>query len=400
MTDIHTPDAELEALMAELDVQSAEIMRDAAEHAPTPTTPAAADADLPSAEDLDDLLVEDAPQTASKPAATVQSTTAAAPMSFADKLREEARKKAAKLEAEDDDGAAAQAADQAKAKAAAEAQAQAAAQAQAQAAAEAARVKTEADAARAKAAAEAVRAKAEADAKAAQERAAQEKADAEAKAAAAAAARADAEAKALALAREKAAAEAAATAAPAKAAPARPTEDTPAGQAPLRFGIDIEQFQSDTRVTEATLDKCMTEQSSLRAFYGAQAAQAEAQASRMKARFEVVEATLVEHHRRALAKLEEKVTEKMVESAVKQDPRWFKARNMMIEAETIASINKSLVDSLRDRKDMLVQLGADRREGMKGQLRLLEQQDERASVADRAAAAAKNALAGVLQKAA
>jgi hypothetical protein len=158
----------------------------------------------------------------------------------------------------------------------------------------------------------------------------------------------------------------------------------------LNFYVDIQSFNRDTKLTEATLDAAMMEQSGLRAFYGSQAAQAEAQHARLKVRFEVLEAKLYDEHRKLLAAGTEKVTEKMVENAVKLDPRWLKGKNTVIEADTIASINKSLVISLADRKDMMVQLGADRREEFKGGVRILAAQDERDSLAERAKAAFKN----------
>ena len=158
----------------------------------------------------------------------------------------------------------------------------------------------------------------------------------------------------------------------------------------LKYYVDVWQFREDTRVAEHILDKCMIEQSGLRAYYGAQAANAEAQAARMKARFEVIEATLYDEHRKILAATGEKTTEKMVENAVKTDPRWLKAKNKVIEAETIASINKSLVESLKDRRDMIIQLGADRRDEFKGAARVLAEQNERESLRDRAIAAASN----------
>lgn len=164
--------------------------------------------------------------------------------------------------------------------------------------------------------------------------------------------------------------------------PRRPTEATGPGN--LQHYVDVDRFRDDTRVTEVNLDQCMIEQSGLRAYYGAQAARAEAQAARVKAKFEVVEATLYDHHRKELAKMGEKTTEKMVENAVKIDPRWIKAKNMVIEAETIATINKSLVESLKDRRDMIIQLGADRRDEYKGAARVLAEQGQRDELRDRA----------------
>lgn len=158
----------------------------------------------------------------------------------------------------------------------------------------------------------------------------------------------------------------------------------------LNFYVDVNQFNRDTKLTEATLDNAMMEQSGLRAFYGSQAAQAEAQHARLKVRFDVLEAKLYDEHRKALAAGTEKVTEKMVENAVKLDPRWVKGKNTVIEADTIAAINKSLGVALADRKDMLVQLGADRREEFKGSARIMAAQDERETIAERAKAAYKN----------
>lgn len=170
--------------------------------------------------------------------------------------------------------------------------------------------------------------------------------------------------------------------------PKRPTEAVTAGANPnLDFYIDVDKFRDDTKVTEATLDACMIEQNGLRAWYGAQAARAEAQAARVKAKFEVVECTLYDHHRKLLAAGSEKVTEKMVEAAVKLDSRWLKGKNLVIEAETIASINKGLVESIKDRRDMIIQLGADRRDEYKGAARVMAEQGQRDSMRDRAVAA-------------
>lgn len=429
-TEIFTPDDELAALMAELDMDAQAMMEEAKKHeansAPAANTPASSAAPANDAAVIDASLEEleaglsevsaAAPQ--KKPEPVIDETLLDVVAGVAAVEQDAANAAAAEMEAARQ-AAQAKAAQGGNPWAAAAAKARAKVNAtpddddpvaalEAQERTAAAKAAEEARAAEAKARDEAARLRiAEQNAKRFQEeeaeRIAAEQAEAEAKAKAAAAqaaaeekaaqerAAAEAKAKAEAIARAKAAADAEQAAA---AAVPRPTADTPASASAgkLRFGIDVEQFQRDTRVTEATLDNCMIEQASTRAFYGAQAAQAEAQASRMKARFEVIEATLYDRHRKALAKAEEKVTEKMVDCAVKQDPNWLKAKNMMIEAETIAAMNKSMVDSLRDRKDMLVQLGADRREGMKGQLRILSEQGDRESIADRAANAAREAM--------
>lgn len=159
-------------------------------------------------------------------------------------------------------------------------------------------------------------------------------------------------------------------------------------KASLEFFVDPATFQKETQVSEINLDKCMMEQNSLRAFYGAQAAYAEAQAARVKTRFEVTEASLYDEHRRGLAASGEKVTEKMVENTVKLDSRWLAAKENLIEADTIANVNKALVMSIVDRRDMIIQLGADRRDENKGAARIME----REQIASRAREAMGSAL--------
>lgn len=154
----------------------------------------------------------------------------------------------------------------------------------------------------------------------------------------------------------------------------------------LQFFIDAKKFIADHGVSLNNLDKCMMEQSGLRAFYGEQAARAEGQFNRIRMRFDVIEAQLYDAHRKALQLGPDKVTEKAVENAVKLDPKWARNKNTVIEAETIATINRSIVDALRDRVSMIMQLGADRREEFKGGARTMASDDAHASVRDRALA--------------
>lgn len=157
----------------------------------------------------------------------------------------------------------------------------------------------------------------------------------------------------------------------------------------MNFYVDPNQFKVDTRISDVELDHCMMEQNSLRAYYGSQAAYAEAQHARIKLKFEILEAKLYDEHRRILLEDGEKVTEKMVENRVKTDPKWFAGKSKVIDAQSIAEINRALVDSLRDRASMLIQLGADRRDEMKGQARTMAGRDADMNLAQRAILAAQ-----------
>ena len=171
-------------------------------------------------------------------------------------------------------------------------------------------------------------------------------------------------------------------------------EDAPAHPNPKRapaldFHIDVDEFRRDTRVSETNLDNCFMEQAGLIAHYVAKHAQSEAQAARTKLQVEIAEAKLYDQHRKELSKGADKVTEKMVENAVRTDPKYAAIHVRLIEAESLAAINKGLVESLKQRRDMLIQLGADRREDGKGTARILAAQVNDANVAARALAAAK-----------
>lgn len=159
-----------------------------------------------------------------------------------------------------------------------------------------------------------------------------------------------------------------------------------------QYYTDPTKFRVETSISDVDLDRCMIEQNGLRSFYGANAARAEAQADRLKLKVDVLEAKLYEEERRLAAEDGEKVTERMLENRVKSNPIWMKAKLAVIDAQGVSGINKALVESLKDRKDMLVQLGADRRGEMQGAVRTMASKDAAQSERDRATEAAQRAF--------
>ena len=149
----------------------------------------------------------------------------------------------------------------------------------------------------------------------------------------------------------------------------------------LEKKLDVEKFVRDTRISEVDLDKAFLEQSSLRAYYGALAAEYESFANRLETVVEAKEAVLAREIRAQALNENKKLSEKMVEELVRSDPKWIKMKNAVYEAQAQATIAKAFVQSLIDRRDMLIQLGADRRDESKGQLRMLEIQKDNAKLA-------------------
>ena len=172
----------------------------------------------------------------------------------------------------------------------------------------------------------------------------------------------------------------------------------------LKYKPNLEVFQRETKITDATIDQCMYDQAPLMAYYTAQHAYAENQLAKVKQGFSTLEAGLYDAYRKHFIAAGEKVTEKAIENAVRMDKKWIKAHLLLIEAQTYADIHKGFVTSMHDRRGMLMQIGADRREEMKGQLRTSnhlspsspvqqEQRQESLTMSQRAQQAALAAMA-------
>lgn len=144
----------------------------------------------------------------------------------------------------------------------------------------------------------------------------------------------------------------------------------------LKYKPDLKAFQSEILVTDANMDKAIREHAGLLAYYIALHAESEAQAKTVKMEFEQLEAGLYDAHRRYSLSLGEKATEKAIENNVRMDKKWKRARKKVIDAEQYADVYRGFVNAIRDRGYMLNTLGANRREEMKGQRRILQEQDE------------------------
>ncbi|UBM12719.1 hypothetical protein [Cupriavidus metallidurans] len=152
----------------------------------------------------------------------------------------------------------------------------------------------------------------------------------------------------------------------------------------LKTFIDPEQVRADVAFNPTDLDAAIIQHAAKFAYYAEQGVQARRQFERVKAAVEVLETQLDAYYRKKLADEGAKVTEKMVESAVKMDSRWLAAQYRLADAKAIQGSCESVAESLRQRKDMLVQTSVDRRIEREGELRV---QSAAASNVTRGAAA-------------
>ena len=134
--------------------------------------------------------------------------------------------------------------------------------------------------------------------------------------------------------------------------------------------IDPEELKrdvsfSDTRITESFMD-----QAALYVDYAQKCQQAEMQADRFKQAAEIIEAKAYKEIRDDLVSGKEKFTEAQISKDLAIDSRVIAAKRLYNEAKSIHSMCKSALEAIKQRKDMLIQCGADLREEHKGQLRM------------------------------
>jgi hypothetical protein len=160
----------------------------------------------------------------------------------------------------------------------------------------------------------------------------------------------------------------------------------------LKVFVDVAQLKKDLQVNPNDLDDAVISQAPMFVHYAQQAAYARRQHEKAKLAADILESQLDSAWRKKLAEDGGKVTEKMVENAVKADPRYANAQNQIIEARALFDIANDAREAYMQRKDMIVQVSVDRRREREGQLRILAAKEgENATQSGREAALAAEA---------
>lgn len=153
-----------------------------------------------------------------------------------------------------------------------------------------------------------------------------------------------------------------------KAAPAHEAAPTVRAIAVVKEFVDIAKFRGDVAINPLTIDDSFVTQASMFAHYGILAAAAAKQVDKLKLKVKTVEAELNNRYRKQFLADGVKSTEGMIANAVATDARYIKAQRDYIDAEEQLEIAKIATEGFRQRRDMLIQLGADAREERKGEL--------------------------------
>lgn len=137
--------------------------------------------------------------------------------------------------------------------------------------------------------------------------------------------------------------------------------------------IDEEKLKGDVSINASDLDSAMMDHASLFVHYGGNTVRARRQYERIKSGMEILEAKLDMHYRETLAAEGKKVTEAMITTAIKNDPRWSQGQARELDAQAIWKMCEVAESALVQRKDLMLEMARDRRKEREGQLRVLEQ---------------------------
>lgn len=136
----------------------------------------------------------------------------------------------------------------------------------------------------------------------------------------------------------------------------------------VRNFIDPAQLKIDSSMNPANLNASFMDQASLLVHYGTLEAQASRQVDDVKLLLENTEAAVDRKIRDEAATTGTKTTEPQLEKLVARHPKVIAMKKALNEAKQIEKIAKIAVEAFRHRKDMLVQVGANERKEMEGEI--------------------------------
>ena len=143
--------------------------------------------------------------------------------------------------------------------------------------------------------------------------------------------------------------------------------------------IDFDSFAEDVKIDDIDLNAAFRDQAGRFAEYAVLSFNAMRIASDKKVLVDVVYSKLdrairdrvdAENAAEPDAKKVKKITEAAIEAEISRTADYVKAKMASNEADAIEALSKNALEAFRQRRDMLVQLGASEREELKGELRM------------------------------
>ena len=156
----------------------------------------------------------------------------------------------------------------------------------------------------------------------------------------------------------------------------------------LKVTVDTAQLMSDMHIDDANLTESMIQQPALYVHYAMICAEAQRQMDKAKITVDLTESKAHEELTNACRSAGEKVVETALAKQIDRHPSCLKAQVKFADAKAIYTVAKEALEAFRQRRDMLVQIGVNSREEMKGEMRIkavdAESKAKRAAFAERA----------------
>jgi len=124
--------------------------------------------------------------------------------------------------------------------------------------------------------------------------------------------------------------------------------------------------QEELKVARETIDQDMIEQAPLYAWYAVLAEMLDEMVGNRKLDLSVLEGQLYNEYKKKALEVSAKVTDKAVDSEVKQDERFIAATLDVLTAKKNKGIFTAITKAFEHRKEMLINLGAKFRKEMDG----------------------------------
>ena len=157
--------------------------------------------------------------------------------------------------------------------------------------------------------------------------------------------------------------------------------------------LDYVELQQDLIFDAANISEAFQTQASIYAHYSSVKAKAVYQSDRFETEARIIKATVYEKIREDYASKGKKTTEGQLDNKARIHPKVVAANQRANEAKAISDLCWSALESLKQRRDMLVQSGFDMREQRKGELVLRESSESSSSPQSVAISRARDRLA-------
>jgi hypothetical protein len=135
----------------------------------------------------------------------------------------------------------------------------------------------------------------------------------------------------------------------------------------VKMPFEAETLNEDLDIKQSALDEAFRTQASLFAHYGQKMVEMLRQEARAKTMLDLTEAKIDKALRDEAVSAGSKITEKQIEASIARHPEYVKAAMAHNEAKAATELAKVGVESFRQRRDMLIQIGASDRVEMRGE---------------------------------